>query len=308
VWDKGKPPDGVQNDLIDDSETATGATAMADEKEDKAAADKARHDAETEKEAKFDSMMDAIRRMDARMDAMADKARHDAAKKDKFGKRKDGESFKDYSDRHDSDMRSMMDALRKDSEKSEEDCMADAVRARSDAEEEEKRHDKDFEKWAKEEGKEPEHKEDKAKKDAEAPEDKKEEAKEEKAEKEEEKSDSRKDAAMQKENAELRMRLAKLEGTIKNMTAETSPSDLNELASAQGRADSVAAMFGDRAPAPIPGEKPVDYRKRLLSKFQRHSPAYNGVKFDAFDPLTLGLVEERVYSDAMTTARTTNDA
>jgi len=111
-----------------------------------------------------------------------------------------------------------------------------------------------------------------------------------------------------KENAELRLRLARMEGIIKSMTAETTPQERDELASAQSRADSVAAMYGDRAPAPIPGEKPVDYRKRLLAKFQRHSPAYNGVKFDAFDPATLGLVEERVYADAMTTARTSNDA
>ncbi len=286
---------------------------MAEENEDKAAADKARHDAEKiEDKARHDAMMDAIKRMDSRLDSFEkekkDKARHDAAKKDKFGKRKDGESFKDWSKRHDLDMQHMADALRKDSERSEEDCMGDAKDARRDAEEDEKRADKDFEKWAKEEEGEPEHK-DKAKKDGEAPEDKKEEKKIEKEEEEEEKpmKDSRKDAALTAENAELRLRLARLEGAMKAVTAETSKSERDALAAAQTRADGVAAMFGDRAPPPIPGETAVDYRKRMVSRFQRHSDRFKGTRLDTVDAATLDLVEDQVFADAVANARAPGD-
>lgn len=287
---------------------------MAEDDKDKAAADAAKHDEALRRmDAKMDAFMDAFTKMDARFDAMEkeknDARRHDAARKDKFGRRKDGESYKDWKGRHDADEKSMCDALRKDSEKSEEDCSMDAKRARHDAEEEEKRHDKDFEKWAKEEEKEPEHKDKKDAKEEEAPEDKKKEGEEEKAEKEEEKADAaRKDSAMTKENAEMKLRLARLEGMLKTMTTETSVADRNALGLAQSRADSVAAMFGDRAPPPIPGETPLDYRKRMLKRFQKHSPTFAQTRFDGFDLSTVESVEDRVYADAHASAKKPGEA
>ena len=293
VWDKEGPPTGVQNDTLTE-----GATAMADEKE-KAAADAARHD---EALSKMDARLDAaLSKMDAMMDAFEkerkDAKRHDAARKDKFGKRRDGESYADWSKRHDEDENAMKDALRKDSDASEEDCMDAAKDARHDAEEEEKRHDKDFEKWAKEDAAEEE-----------SGEDKEEESKEEKAEKEEEKPDSRKDSAMARENAEMKERLARLERQLKGITTELPTAERDALAAAQARADSVAAMFGDRAPPAISGETSVDYRKRLLSRFQKHSPTFKDTRLTAFDSATLAAVEDRVYADALSSARAPGDA
>lgn len=290
---------------------------MADDiKEEIAAADKARHDANT---AKMDAIMDAVKKVADRFDAFEkekkDKARHDAHRKDKFGPRKDGEKYDAWKKRHDADEAAMADALRKDGG-DEKDCSDAAKSARHDAEEDEKRHDKDFEKWAKEEEKEPEHKEDAkfegakedskkdAKKDAEPPEDEKHLKEEEKEEKEEEKPDARKDSAkVSQENAELRLRLARVEGLLKGITNETPATERDALAAAQNRADSVAAMFGDRPPAPIPGETSLDYRRRLLKRFAPHSPRFKDSRFDGLDPSILTTVEDQVYADASNSAR-----
>lgn len=279
---------------------------MADEDKEKAAADAAKHDSDMRKmdekfsamDAKFDAIMDAV--MSDRKDRK-DAARRDGARKDKFGKRKDGESFKDYKDRHDADEKAMCDAMRKDSDDKEEDCMDAARDARRDAEEEEKRSDKDFDKWAKEEEKEPEHKEDK--KDS-----KEEEEKKDAKEEEEKREDARKDAATVKENAELRLRLQSLESQVKGIKRETSREDVDALANVQARADSVSAMFGERASPPMPGETVLDYRKRVVGKFKRHSNRFKDTRFDSLDGATLDAVEEIVYHDAVEAARATGEA
>lgn len=298
VWDKGGEPSGVD---------ATGALMAEDDKE-KAVADKARHDAEAAKafDAKLDAILDSHKRMDARMDSFEkdrkDAKRFDAARKDKFGHRKDGESYKDWGKRHDDDERKMNEEMRKDSERSEEDCAMDAKRARHDAEEDEKRHDKDFDKWAKEEGDEPEHQEDKAKKDAE------DKAKKDAEEKEVKEEEERKDAALKGENAELRLSLKRLEGIVAGITKETPRADIDALAAIQSRADSVAAMYGDRASPPISGEAVLDYRRRMLKRFQPHSARFKNTRFDALDEATITTVEDQVYADAVNSARETQAA
>lgn len=302
VWDKSGPPTGVD----------TGALGMAEKEKEEAAADKARHDASLERMDAFmdalKDMKDSIKHMHDRMDAAEKDKRHDAARKDKFGHRKDGESYKDYKKRHDDDEMAMADALAKHDGADHKDCMDSAHKARHDAEEEEKRADKEFEEWAKEEEKEPEHKEDKkdSKKDSarkDESEDEKEEKKIEKEEKEEERGDKRHDSQLSRENAELKARLAKLEGTVKIMRDEVPASERDALAAAQVRADSVMAMLGDRAPAPIPGETSLDYRKRLASRLRQHSPRFKESRFDGFDSVTMGLVEDQVYADAVASAK-----
>jgi len=275
VWDQGRPPDGVRTDALSKQELI-GMT-----EDEKAVADKARKDAE----AKLDAIMDSFKRMDARLDSMEadkarrdseekerdDRARHDAARKDRFGVRKDGETFKDWSKRHDADEMAMADALRKDGDEHAEKVARDA---RKDAEEAEKRADAEsFERWA---AKEP------------TPG---------RAPKEERMDAARHDAAA-KDNADLRAQLAALQTMIKGLTQETSASERDELAAAQSRADSIAAMFGERAPTPIPGESPVDYRKRLLSKYQRHSDTFATSRFDSLDSAMLHPIEEIIYRDA----------
>jgi hypothetical protein len=259
VWDKGGDPTGVLNDTLPQLETE-GHSGMAEEDKEKAAADASRQDAAAA--AKHDAIMDAIakidsrfEKMDARVDAFEkekkDSARKDAARKDKFGKRQDGESYKDWSKRHDAEEKEMCDALKTDGA-DEKDCKDTASSARHDAEEDEKRHDKDFDKWAKEEEDEPEHKKDKAKKDAASRKDSEESEEKKEKEKEEREDAARKDsAAMTRENEDMKARLAAMEAIVKGITTETPGSERDALATAQTRADAVSAMLGDRAPAPL---------------------------------------------------------
>ena len=299
VWDKGGAPSGVDSQPLE-----KGTLGMTDE--ERAAAEKARKDADE----KLDRITDALKRVDARLDSFeaADKARHDAeekeradcarldaARKDRFGARKDGEAYKDWKGRHDADEAAMREELEKGGH---EKAAADkaAKDARKDAEEAERKDGGEtFAEWAKQETEEPDHQAaaDKARKDAE----------------EKERMDkARHDAALAVENVDLKTRLAALETSIKGLTTEVPASERDALAAAQSRADSVAAMFGERASAPIPGERPVDYRKRLLARYQRHSPRFKDSRFDSLDAAMLQPIEEIVYADAVTAAKSPDAA
>ena len=98
-------------------------------------------------------------------------------------------------------------------------------------------------------------------------------------------------------------RIAALEAKIKHLTTEVPADERNALALAQSRADAVAAMFGDRASAPIPGERPLDYRKRLLGRFQKHSDHFKNSRLDSLDEALLGPIEDLVYADAVQAAK-----
>jgi hypothetical protein len=67
---------------------------------------------------------------------------------------------------------------------------------------------------------------------------------------------------------------------------------------AQRRADAVAALHADRAPDPILGESPLDYRKRLLRRFQGFSPGFEKTNFFAADAASLDVLESKIYRDA----------
>jgi hypothetical protein len=274
VWDQGRPPDGIRTDTLPTTQEPIGMT-----EEEQAVADKARKDAE----AKLDAIMDSFKRMDSRLDAMevadkarkdaaeeeqkrADAGRRDAARKDRFAPRKDGESDDAFKARCDADEDADRKAWQEDGD--DEETAADkAKRRRADAVACDA----------------------KARKDA--------------AEDKERADKVRADAAVTQENADLKARLAAMEATLKGITTETPASERDALAAAQARADSVAAMFGDRALQPIPGETPLAYRKRLLSRFQRHSDRFKETRFDALDGATLGTVEDVVYADASSAAR-----
>jgi hypothetical protein len=74
--------------------------------------------------------------------------------------------------------------------------------------------------------------------------------------------------------------------------------DPEQFAAAQARADSVAALFGDKAPPPSLGESVLDYRKRLANRFKHHSAQFKASRMDYLDGPTLGVVEDRIYHDA----------
>jgi len=298
VWDKGGDPSGVVNQLLQE-----GPIGMTEE-ERIAAADKARKDSDD----KLDRIADALKRMDSRLDSFEavdkarkdaeeasakereeaekeNKTRFDAARKDKFGARRDGEKHDAWKARHDADEKAMTAALCRDGAE-EDEAAEQAKAAREDAEESERKNGgESFEKWAKEEAKEPDHEaQDKARRDA-----------------EEFKEKERMDAV--RHDSATNDRIAALEAKIKHLTTEVPADERNALALAQSRADAVAAMFGDRASAPIPGERPLDYRKRLLGRFQKHSDRFKSSRLDSLDEALLGPIEDLVYADAVQAAK-----
>ena len=300
VWDKGGPPTGVET-LTQES------THVADETEEEKKAREEREDRARKDADRMDRLDAMLTKMDSRMDAMEkeredrarkdaeedrerkDRERHDAARKDRFGARKDGEAYKDWKARHDADEMAMMDALEKGGVEKDR-ARKDAKDCRMDAEEHERKDGgESFEKWAKEEGEEPEHKEDRAKKDAEE---------KERMEKEEQ---DRKDAAARHDSQATQ--IADLQAALKRLTTEIPAGERDALAKAQHRADGVSAMFGERAPTPMAGETSLDYRKRLLKKYQTHSAHFKETRFDGIPGEALGGVEDTVYHDAVVAAK-----
>jgi len=122
---------------------------------------------------------------------------------------------------------------------------------------------------------------------------------------EKERDDARKDAAAaHAKNAELSDRLAALESFMREQTRELSASERDALATTQARWDSVAAMFGDRAPQPIGGESSLAYRKRNMERFKKHSPKFKDSRFDSADAGMIDAIEEIIRNDAISAART----
>jgi hypothetical protein len=300
VWDVGGPPTGVQNDtLAKEQDMADETDAEKTEREDKARKDAEFMDRMDKWMTKADARMDAMEADKARKDAAEeeerkDRARHDAARKDRFGGRKDGESYKDWKNRHDADEAAMCDALEKGGVEKDR-ARKDARDCRADAEKEEgEKGGEAFAKWAKEEENEEAHK-DKARKDAEE---------KERVEKEEQ---DRKDAARHDSQAttiaDLQRQLAEQAAAIKQMTTEVPANERDALARAQARADSVAAMFGDRVRAPIPGETALAYRLAQLKRFQPHSEKFKESRLDSLDAATIDPIEDIIYADAVSAAK-----
>ena len=177
--------------------------------------------------------------------------------------------------------------LKMDSEKEEA-----AKRAEKEGEKEHK-----LEKEAEKEG-EKEHKEEekmksdeKREKDGEFEKDAKKDAKH------EEKMDS-----LKKDNLILKAKLASMEQKFSNFTRELTPEERDELGAAQRRADSVFQMLGENLPAPLAGERPIAYRKRLAARIQKHSDKFKETKLDSLDGAIYDEVERNIYEGAKTAA------
>ena len=53
----------------------------------------------------------------------------------------------------------------------------------------------------------------------------------------------------------------------------------------------------------FPGERPIDYRKRQLGRFQKHSARFKDSRLDSLDEAMLGPIEDIVYADAVQAAK-----
>ena len=173
------------------------------------------------------------------------------------------------------------DKSRKDSEKTEEELKAD--KARKDSEESEAKkiaaEAKELEKG-----------------------EKKEEGKDKEIEKEAKKIEQEKADAAARKDSEQAALIASMQAQLSVLTQPLSAADRDQLSAAQSRADSVAQMYGDSAAAPLHGESPIAYRRRLASKFQKHSKEFADIKLDALDGPVFDQVEGKIYADAQSHA------
>lgn len=100
--------------------------------------------------------------------------------------------------------------------------------------------------------------------------------------------------AMRKEIDELRSQMPTVH------TAE----ERSKFVEAQSRAEPIAQAFGDSAPRWLDGESLLEYRRRLVRKFQAHSPQWKNSDISKIeDNIALDNIERIVFADAMTAAR-----
>ena len=136
--------------------------------------------------------------------------------------------------------------------------------------------------------------------------------------KEEKKADSEKEEAEKKADKEradaaeatrradadeIKRRLADAEEKLKEPAEE----EREALADRQSKADSVFMQLGERAPAPMRGEKALDYRLRLAGLLQGHSSTWKDTKLSAIakaDSSAFANAESAIYADAERAART----
>ena len=216
-----------------------------------------------------DKTPEEIRKEEEAEAAKADKARKDAEAKIKADAEKDDKlaKFMDSMTKFADGVTKRLDSLEAVKTTPEETAegKAKADAARKDAEEKEKKE-----------------REDKARKDAEN---------EEKAERE----------RREKADADVKARLEKLEG---ERPTEMADAERAEMADAQARCDSVAQVFGQHAPRPMQGERPLGYRKRLVAMFKAHSPAWKDIDLSGIsDAAMLGPIERTIYADAEAVGR-----
>jgi hypothetical protein len=283
VWDKAAKPSGILTSALNESDSMTDEQKAAAAREDAAKLDKvlahldslgkrmdsydaSRKDAE-EKKAE-EERADKARKdaAEAEEKAKADRARRDAARKDRFGARKDGESDEDMKKRFDAEE----DAARKDAMEEGCDETVAADRARKD------RKDAETADEARALEKANKAREDAARKDA---------------------------AGANAEIADLKSQLAALTASMREVTRQTSAADRDALAQAQSKFDSVAAMHGERADPPLPGESPLAYRKRNLDRFKKHSAQFKDSRFDSLDTAMLEPIEKIIVDEAVEAAR-----
>ncbi|GBR74811.1 hypothetical protein AA700_0343 [Acidiphilium acidophilum DSM 700] len=95
-------------------------------------------------------------------------------------------------------------------------------------------------------------------------------------------------------------KIAALEHQMRRVTAEAPADDRNQIAEARSRADSVfQAALGRTVPDPVPGERPIAYRRRLADALKKFSPTLATARLDSVAGAALDVVETRIYADAL---------
>jgi len=109
--------------------------------------------------------------------------------------------------------------------------------------------------------------------------------------------------SLQQENENLKWRLRQLETQMVTMQRPVSGLEAAEMEQCAAAFDASVAALGDSAPPPMPGETPLDYRRRLCAKLAKYCPEYENARFDSVDPALLTVVEPRLHAGAREAAR-----
>jgi len=289
VWDKGGEPSGVdagtREDTMADNESKTTAAADSEKKSDP-----------TEK------ILESLNSLHARMDSFEKRMDDDAKRKDEDEKEEEKKSDAKSDAKRDDKMR---DDAKRDDRRDDKSKRDDAKR--DDEEEDEEKSEK---------------KDDSKKRDDEDEGEEKDKAKEVVADKRKRKDDDddkrddrKRDDAKKRDDAEKCMDAAaddvaglrqRLDALDKRMPATMSDADFKEMAEIQSRADQVLVLFGGSAPRFMAGEKPIEYRVRLLNLLKQHSPGYKDVSLEriaAADSAALGPIEATIMADAAVVGR-----
>lgn len=96
----------------------------------------------------------------------------------------------------------------------------------------------------------------------------------------------------------LMRQLRNVTSAMHRMSAPLSAKDRDTLAQAQARADSLGPALGIDITAPLAGERPFEYRRRLAGKFQKFSTATKNIDINAIPEDAFSLIEDRIYADA----------
>jgi len=246
---------------------------------------------------------------DEKLGQIADMIKDACSKFDSLKSRMDSmeERMEKDSKRKDDDDDDRMDARRKD----DDDCMDDDDDDRKDSRR--KDGEESFKQWAEEEAKEPEHKKDSRRKDAGRRKDDDDLEVEEPGEPRETAADRRRKDAEEEEGdkrvadstrAELAALRSEIAALNRRAPAMLSDMDRERFAVIQEQADPAFQAFGDRAPAPLDGETPTQYKRRLGAKLQSNSPKWATARLSAVsDDAMLDTILTEVYSDSIAAAR-----
>lgn len=267
VWDKDGPPTGVAT-------STTGALPMTEKTAEEIAA-QARADSElAAKKEEPDKLLACLDAAMEKLEALA--KRQDAYDADKAKEEKDRQA-------------------KKDAKKAKKD-RRDALRARRDSGEITPEEAKELEGLEKKGGKMADAKKDeeamKAEADAKA-----------KKDAEEAAAKAKEEEASRADSQALQDRLSTLEKTVAGPSRE----DEEAMVEAQSRCDRVAQLHGDNAPRPMQGESPLNYRKRLVKPFLKHSDAWKDANVAVMDAQTFSVCEAQVFEAAKAAARSPKD-
>ena len=258
---------------------------------------------------KLDALMDMIKdastkideghkRLDARMDAY-EADRRDSAKKDAEGApRQFGESEDPAADKGRKDSRRDSDED-EDERKDRKDSRRD-----SDEDEDERKDRKDSRRRDSDEDEDEDERKDRKdsrRRDSDEDED---ERKDRKDSRRRDEDDGAEADSAPISRAEARLLQAQILALSERAPQIISDADRSRFASIQEQADPVFQAFGDRAPAPMDGETPMQYKRRLGGKMQINSDKYKDARLSSIsDETLLDTVIADVYADSLVAAR-----